>query len=386
MNPLYNFMNSKVARILRTKAMTSMLATAIITSLAMWDAEAAPTNTPQNFIRAIEHYKTAENQEENGHTADAALNYQATVKLLEAVAKSNPGWQSNIVEFRLRKARENADRLEKVEKQGTPNSTAAQPTPQPVPTPTTPAYKLGDLVGKKLPIKKGLGVTTRNSSEEIYPPGHIVKVLDVNEKNNQVLLSTDDHDPYGIWKEADTLGPEFSDGKVPVRIGTCRDFARMPYVPEIPTGTEADLDSTNPRAEDELLALINQHRTKKGLPTLNKQASLTKSARLQCARLLQYPESHYLNGGVSKKWGGPVDMTAVERLRLYCTNGRGYALARTVSRDNKGRVTMTNLEYRQHQPSEILDSIIYSSCALDPNTKYIGIGNIHHQWWVDFGN
>jgi len=63
------------------------------------------------FLRAYQEFQTGEKCERDAKTKEALSHYRTTAKLLEQITKSAPTWQPSVVEYRLRKARENIQRL-----------------------------------------------------------------------------------------------------------------------------------------------------------------------------------------------------------------------------------------------------------------------------------
>lgn len=82
-------------------------------------ASARAEDASDLFLRAYQEYQAGEKFERDGSPREAVTRYKNAVKVLEQITKSAPAWQPPVVEFRLRKARENIDRL------------AAQPAPLP---------------------------------------------------------------------------------------------------------------------------------------------------------------------------------------------------------------------------------------------------------------
>ncbi len=64
------------------------------------------------FLRAYQDFQAGEKLERDGNPREAFARYQSTSNLLEKITKSEPDWQPSVVEFRLKKTRENIARLE----------------------------------------------------------------------------------------------------------------------------------------------------------------------------------------------------------------------------------------------------------------------------------
>ena len=87
------------------------------------------------FLRAYQDFQAGEKLERDGNPREAFARYQSASKLLEQISKSQPDWQPAVVEFRLKKTRENLTRLD--------GEVAALPVVQdgpegPLPQPDTP--------------------------------------------------------------------------------------------------------------------------------------------------------------------------------------------------------------------------------------------------------
>jgi len=63
------------------------------------------------FLQAYQEYQAAEKCERDGQMRDALNRYTTTVKTLEKIQKQDPDWQTLVVEYRLKKARESIERL-----------------------------------------------------------------------------------------------------------------------------------------------------------------------------------------------------------------------------------------------------------------------------------
>jgi chromosome segregation ATPase len=63
------------------------------------------------FLKAYQDYQAGEKFERDGRLRDAMNSYASTVAILEQVRKDDPSWQEIVVNFRMRKAQENIERL-----------------------------------------------------------------------------------------------------------------------------------------------------------------------------------------------------------------------------------------------------------------------------------
>lgn len=64
------------------------------------------------FLKAYQDFQTGEKLERDGNPREAFARYQSAAKMLEQIVKSEPDWQPPVVEYRLKKTRENITRLE----------------------------------------------------------------------------------------------------------------------------------------------------------------------------------------------------------------------------------------------------------------------------------
>lgn len=64
------------------------------------------------FLRAYQDFQNGEKLERDGSPREAFARYQSAAKLLEQIVKSDPEWQPPVIEYRLKKTRENIARLE----------------------------------------------------------------------------------------------------------------------------------------------------------------------------------------------------------------------------------------------------------------------------------
>lgn len=72
-----------------------------------WSQEASDL-----FLRAYQDFQAGEKLERDGNPREAFTRYQSAAKLLEQITKSQPDWQPAVIEYRLKKTRENITRLE----------------------------------------------------------------------------------------------------------------------------------------------------------------------------------------------------------------------------------------------------------------------------------
>ena len=63
------------------------------------------------FLRAYQEFQAGERSEREGRLRDALDRYATSVKSLENIQRMDPDWQKMVVDYRLRKARENLERL-----------------------------------------------------------------------------------------------------------------------------------------------------------------------------------------------------------------------------------------------------------------------------------
>jgi len=64
------------------------------------------------FLRAYQDFQNGEKLERDGSLREAFARYQSAANLLDQIVKSDPQWQPPVVEYRLKKTRENIARLE----------------------------------------------------------------------------------------------------------------------------------------------------------------------------------------------------------------------------------------------------------------------------------
>ena len=76
---------------------------------------AVSANDPSGlFLKAYQDYQSGENMEKDGRVRDAMNSYASTVAILEQIRKDDPSWQEMVVNFRMRKAQQNIERLRMV--------------------------------------------------------------------------------------------------------------------------------------------------------------------------------------------------------------------------------------------------------------------------------
>ena len=85
---------------------------AIFTAALFFSVAAASAGDPSDFfLKAYQDYQAGEKFERDGRLRDAMNSYASTVAILEQVRKDDPSWQEIVVNFRMRKAQENIERL-----------------------------------------------------------------------------------------------------------------------------------------------------------------------------------------------------------------------------------------------------------------------------------
>lgn len=101
------------------------------------------------FLAAYQEFQAAEASERNGQLRDALNRYAATQEVLEQIRQNDPDWQSMVVEYRLRKAKEGIERLQAAIEQGgaLPASAAPDPMPKKSFEIDIPAPKISTRVG-----------------------------------------------------------------------------------------------------------------------------------------------------------------------------------------------------------------------------------------------
>jgi len=90
-----------------------------------WSEEASSI-----FLQAYQEYQAAEKCERDSQLREALNRYATTIKTLESLQKNNPEWQTMVVDYRLKKARQSLDRLrETIAKVPTAPETVEAPLP-----------------------------------------------------------------------------------------------------------------------------------------------------------------------------------------------------------------------------------------------------------------
>jgi tetratricopeptide (TPR) repeat protein len=85
---------------------------AIFTAALFFSVAAGFAGDPSDFfLKAYQDYQAGEKFERDGRLRDAMNSYASTVAILEQVRKDDPTWQEIVVNFRMRKAQENIERL-----------------------------------------------------------------------------------------------------------------------------------------------------------------------------------------------------------------------------------------------------------------------------------
>ena len=85
---------------------------ALFSAAVLFPALAAFAGDPADFfLKAYQDYQAGEKFERDGRLRDAMNSYASTVAILEQVRKDDPSWQEIVVNFRMRKAQENIERL-----------------------------------------------------------------------------------------------------------------------------------------------------------------------------------------------------------------------------------------------------------------------------------
>lgn len=69
-------------------------------------------DSSEQFLSAYQSFQQGEKLERSGNTDEAVSKYRYAESLLQAISKNDPSWQKPVVEYRLKKTRENLDRLQ----------------------------------------------------------------------------------------------------------------------------------------------------------------------------------------------------------------------------------------------------------------------------------
>ena len=81
------------------------------TVLLLFSSGALASDASDLFLKAYQDYQAGEKLERDGRLRDAMNAYASTIAILEQVRKDDPSWQEMVVNFRLRKAQQNVERL-----------------------------------------------------------------------------------------------------------------------------------------------------------------------------------------------------------------------------------------------------------------------------------
>ena len=93
-----------------SKMNTRLVALTAAALLAL--AVTSRANDPSDlFLQAYQEYQAGEKFERDGRLRDALNSYTSTVSILDKVRNADPSWQQMVVDYRLRKAQENIERL-----------------------------------------------------------------------------------------------------------------------------------------------------------------------------------------------------------------------------------------------------------------------------------
>ena len=105
---------------------------AIITAALLIPGAAALADSASDFfLKAYQDYQAGEKFERDGRLRDAMNSYASTVAILEQIRKDDPSWQEIVVNFRMRKAQQNIERLRAM--------VASEPEKLPVPEDPLPS-------------------------------------------------------------------------------------------------------------------------------------------------------------------------------------------------------------------------------------------------------
>jgi len=86
-----------------------LLIACLVTAGPGW---ASAQDASDRFLRAYQDFQNGEKLERDGNPREAFARYQSAAKLLEQIVKSDPDWQPPVVEYRLKKTRDNIARME----------------------------------------------------------------------------------------------------------------------------------------------------------------------------------------------------------------------------------------------------------------------------------
>lgn len=82
-----------------------------VSALLLTSVAAFADDSPALFLKAYQDYQQGENFERDARLRDAMNSYASTVAILEQIRKNDPSWQEIVVNFRMRKAQQNIERL-----------------------------------------------------------------------------------------------------------------------------------------------------------------------------------------------------------------------------------------------------------------------------------
>lgn len=83
----------------------------LTTAILLTDVAVLGNDSPDFFLKAYQDYQAGEKLERDGRLRDAMNSYASTVAILEQIRKDDPSWQEIVVNFRMRKAQQNIERL-----------------------------------------------------------------------------------------------------------------------------------------------------------------------------------------------------------------------------------------------------------------------------------
>lgn len=84
----------------------------VVLAAFLWMPVALLATDPSNlFLRAYQEFQAGERSEREGQVRDALNRYATAAKTLETIQRTDPDWQSMVVDYRLRKTQENLERL-----------------------------------------------------------------------------------------------------------------------------------------------------------------------------------------------------------------------------------------------------------------------------------
>ena len=84
----------------------------VLVAVLCWMPATLLAKDPSNlFLRAYQEFQAGERSEREGQVRDALNRYATAAKTLETIQRTDPDWQSLVVDYRLRKTQENLERL-----------------------------------------------------------------------------------------------------------------------------------------------------------------------------------------------------------------------------------------------------------------------------------